>query len=174
MDISSKNAWPSNALSNFAAHEFTFRGIKCASMEGLLQSLKFDDPLEQVKICSLVGKEAKAAGKKRTKAWQAAQTLWWMSSPIKRDSKEYQLLLDEAFAMLSFNKEFQEALMATDGKVLTHKMGRDRIEETILTEKEFCKQLMRLRETILEEQDEYDEEDELNVLVELEDENQSQ
>ena len=39
MDIGSKNDYPSCALSNFAAHEFYIDGVRCASMEGFLQSL---------------------------------------------------------------------------------------------------------------------------------------
>ena len=41
MDIGSGNGYPSSALSNFAPHEFELDGVKCASMEGFLQSLKF-------------------------------------------------------------------------------------------------------------------------------------
>ncbi len=41
IDIHSKGAYPSDALSNFAAYEFMVDGIPCASMEGFLQSLKF-------------------------------------------------------------------------------------------------------------------------------------
>jgi hypothetical protein len=37
MDIGSKSGYPSSALSNFAPHAFEFDGVKCASMEGLLQ-----------------------------------------------------------------------------------------------------------------------------------------
>jgi len=44
MNIGSGNGYPSSALSNFAAHPFVIDGVHCASMEGFLQSLKFDKP----------------------------------------------------------------------------------------------------------------------------------
>ena len=44
MDIGSKAIYPASALSNFSPHPFTFDGVECNSMEGLLQSFKFDKP----------------------------------------------------------------------------------------------------------------------------------
>ena len=41
MDIGSGKGYPSSSLSNFAPHEFVIDGITCQSMEGFLQSLKF-------------------------------------------------------------------------------------------------------------------------------------
>ncbi|MEX0597996.1 MAG: hypothetical protein WD512_16015 [Candidatus Paceibacterota bacterium] len=151
MDIGSKNKWPSSALSNFAIHHFTFRKIECYSMEGLLQSLKFDKPHKQTEICKLIGREAKIKSQKRNKIWQKNQILYWMGRPIKRDSKEYQLLLDESFASLSENENFEKALLATGNEIITHKMGNNDITKTILTEKEFCSKLMYLRKIIRKE-----------------------
>lgn len=68
MDISSGAGYPASSLSNFAPHEFEIDGVKCASMEGFLQSLKFQNPEMQKYVCSLVGKAAKFKGK--SKKWQ--------------------------------------------------------------------------------------------------------
>jgi len=65
MDVGSNGSYPSNALSNFAAHEFVIDGVRCASMEGFLQSLKFSNPDMQVHICSLIGIAAKRAGREK-------------------------------------------------------------------------------------------------------------
>ena len=54
MDIGSGNGYPSGALSNFSPHPFVFDGVKCNSMEGLLQSFKFDKEHVQAEICKLV------------------------------------------------------------------------------------------------------------------------
>ena len=43
MDISSGSGYPASNLSNFAPHEFIIDGVQCASMEGCLQSLKFQN-----------------------------------------------------------------------------------------------------------------------------------
>lgn len=43
IDIWSKNPYPSNILSNLHDNSFGFDGVKCCSMEGFLQSLKYKD-----------------------------------------------------------------------------------------------------------------------------------
>lgn len=145
MDIGSKSGWPASSLSNFAPHPFVFNGVECASMEGLLQSFKFDKPHIQEVVCTLTGLTAKRRGQKRNKAWKSKQTLWWKGKEYKRDSKEYQELLDWAFAALSENTSFERALLATNDAVLTHKIGRNKISETVLTQAEFCSRLMKIR-----------------------------
>ena len=44
MDISSGAGYPASSLSNFAPHAFEIDNVKCASMEGFLQALKFQSP----------------------------------------------------------------------------------------------------------------------------------
>ena len=65
MDIGSGTGYPSSSLSNFAPHTFIIDDITCASMEGFLQSLKFENPDMQAQVCTLVGKQAKFKGKKK-------------------------------------------------------------------------------------------------------------
>ena len=143
MDIGSGTGWPSAALSNFTPHPFEIDGVACASMEGFLQSLKFKKPDMQVEICKLVGKAAKFKGKK--KKWWKTQTLYWQGVEYKRDSKEYQDLLDRAFSALAQNTSFQKALLATNNATLTHSLGKSKIQETVLTKQEFCSRLLRIR-----------------------------
>lgn len=64
IDIHSKGEYPANQLSNFYPHSFVLDGIYCQSMEGFLQSLKYKNVEKQRKICLLIGKEAKTAGKR--------------------------------------------------------------------------------------------------------------
>jgi hypothetical protein len=146
MNIQGGNGWPSSALSNFAGHGFTFDGIECASMEGLLQSFKFDKPHIQVEVCKLIGKAAKFRGKARNKAWRQAQTLWWKGCPIGRHSPEYRNLLWRAYCSLYENVKFRAALDATKGMTLTHTIGSRDQSYTVLTEREFCGILTRLRD----------------------------
>lgn len=146
MDIGSGSGWPSSALSNFAPHPFTIDGVECASMEGFLQSLKFKDPAMQVEVCKLVGKAAKFKGKK--KKWWREQTLFWQGTEFKRDSQEYQDLLDRAFDALSENTSFQKALLATKSATLTHSIGKSKQQETVLTKQEFCSRLTKIRERL--------------------------
>lgn len=154
MDIGSKNGYPSSALSNFAPHPFVFDGVECNSMEGLLQSFKFDKAHIQVEVCKLVGFAAKKRGSDRTKAWQRVQTLWWKEVEFPRDSKEYQQLLDMAYiSMAKDSDSFRRALLATNDAVLTHTMGRNKEADTVLTQREFCRRLMSLRNLLVHQID---------------------
>lgn len=148
MDVGSSNEYPYGALSNFTAHSFIFDGVECASMEGLLQSFKFDKPNTQIVICSLVGFRAKRQGKTCDKYWKSVQKLWWKGITFEREGSEYQELLDRAFDALSENKDFQKALLATGDVNLTHSIGNPNKWDTCLTEDEFCSRLMKIRDRL--------------------------
>ena len=150
MDIGSGSGYPASNLSNFSPHPFIIDGVECNSMEGFLQALKYENPEMQRTICKLVGKQAKFKGKK--KAWYRKQELYWQGKTIKRDSREYQELLDRAFTELSKNKKFGKALLATGNATLTHSMGKKKITETVLTKQEFCSRLTLLRAQIHREE----------------------
>lgn len=145
MDILSKNRYPSSALSNFAPHPFEIDGVKCNSMEGFLQSLKFESTDMQEYVCSLVGIAAKRKG--ASKNWRQKQTLYWRGKPYKRDSEEYRNLLNRAYNALYENNGFRKALESTNGAVLTHSIGKNKIQDTVLTASEFCSRLTYLRDT---------------------------
>ena len=143
MDIGSGNGYPSAALSNFAPHPFVLDGVEIASMEGFLQSLKFKNVDMQKYVCTLVGKAAKYKGK--DKKWWQTQTLYWQDKEYKRDSKEYQLLLNRAYNALYQNEGFKKALEASKPSILTHSIGKNDESKTVLTQSEFCGRLMKLR-----------------------------
>lgn len=146
MDIHSGSGYPASALSNFAGHRFIFDEVECHSMEGFLQSLKFDKPHIQVEVCKMIGMKAKYRGKNRNKQWKSQQTLWWKGVAYERESQEYQDLLDRAYlAMFDQSEKFREALRASGDAVLKHSIGWNKAKETVLTEAEFCGRLMRLR-----------------------------
>jgi len=146
MDIGSKAGYPASSLSNFSAHRFEIDGVVCNSMEGFLQSLKFKSSDMQIEVCKLIGKAAKFKGK--PKNWQKEQILYWRGISIKRDSDEYQQLLNRAFqAMYDQSNSFKNALIASGNSTLTHSMGKNNINETVLTNNEFCGRLTKLRNT---------------------------
>lgn len=144
MDIGSGNGYPSSSLSNFAPHPFEIDGVKCNSMEGFLQSLKFESIEMQRFVCTLVGKAAKFKGKK--KKWYQKQELYWNGRTYRRDSKAYQNLLNRAYNQLYKNEGFVKALRATNGCVLEHSIGKSKQSETVLTRQEFCSRLTYLRD----------------------------
>ena len=148
LDIGSKSGYPAGDLSNFSAFKFVIDDVECFSMEGFLQSLKFDKPHIQVEVCQLIGIKAKQRGKDRNDQWKSKQKLWWKGEEIERSSQEYQRLLDRAFISLASNLDYSEALLATKDLILTHHIGRSSERETVLTQIEFCSRLMKLRKLI--------------------------
>jgi predicted NAD-dependent protein-ADP-ribosyltransferase YbiA (DUF1768 family) len=145
MDIKSNCGWPAEELSNFASHPFALDGVRIASMEGFLQSLKFSDQKIQIEVCKLVGYKAKAAG--RHQDWRQSQTLYWNGTAFNRHGELYQTLLDRAYqAMFEQNEKFRNCLAATGSETLTHSIGRTNASETVLTQREFCSRLLNLRD----------------------------
>lgn len=149
MDISSGSGYPASSLSNFAPHEFIIDDVKCASMEGFLQSLKFQNPDMQKYVCSLVGKTAKFKGK--NKKWQKTGNLYWQGKIIPRNSESYQELLDKAYNALAQNQSFKKALLATGNATLTHNMGKNKTSETVLTKTEFVSRLTKIRTALMQD-----------------------
>jgi predicted NAD-dependent protein-ADP-ribosyltransferase YbiA (DUF1768 family) len=151
IDIRSNYPYPANALSNFAAHSFSVRGEKCASMEGFLQGLKFENVEMQRSVFLKVGYAAFEIG--QTVNWKASGLLYFKGQPIDRLSDHYQFLLDEAYdALFEQNEGFRKALLATGDAVLQHSNGRSKQSETVLTKTEFCSRLMKLRKQLRDSQ----------------------
>ncbi len=112
MNMYSPGEYPLNKLSNFAPNEFEMDGVKCGSMEGFLQSLKYRNITEQKAVCALSGEEAKAAGRKKW-LWKWTHNVWWQGQKIKRGSNDFAKLIDRAYMELSQNLSFSNALLQT-------------------------------------------------------------
>lgn len=147
MDIGSGKGFPQGNLSNFSPHPFTvtWRGhtLECNSMEGFLQGLKYSNPEMQKSVATLVGLKAKMKGKKKN--WYRDQKLYWFGEALERQGTDYQELLDVAYDALAENSSFRKALLATMGATLTHSIGKTDPTQTVLTVKEFCSRLMKIR-----------------------------
>ena len=144
LDIWSTGEYPSDVLSNLCSNRFRLDGIECQSMEGFLQSLKYEDSNRQRQICSMKGRNAK---RQSTTTWQTDQVVWWRGRAIDRQGTEYQDLLRRAYqAMFNKNDRFRAALMASRGRILYHSHGNIDPFKTILTQEEFCSILMEIRE----------------------------
>ncbi len=150
IDIHSKGEYSSCALSNFAEHEFYIDKVKCISMEGFLQSLKFRNIKKQKQVCLLSGKEAKNSTR-RTLAqirWRITHNLYWQGKRINRFSDEYQRLLDKVYCELAKNKDFIKALEDTAEQELVHSIGQNDTRKTVLTEYELIFRLNRIRDDV--------------------------
>ncbi|BAU40068.1 GP30.3 family protein [Ralstonia phage RSP15] len=144
--IEAKGTYPGSALSNFQPYKFVFCNVMIDSMEGFLQSLKFEDINEQKNVCRMVGYEAKAYAMKHAKDWREDQILFWNRTAYGRSSHEYFYLVKCAFSELHRQSDvFKKALQDTWGHDLIHPMGNKSKTETILTEREFVMILTEIR-----------------------------
>ena len=144
LDIKAKDKGIGGALSNFAPHAFTIDGVQCASMEGFLQSLKFQDTAEQQRVLYMKAKEAKEYGSKRS--WD--RYLYWKGTKVDRFSKEYQSLLEKAYRSMLANPNFKQALVDSKRKILLHTIGKTMRKNTVLTWWEFIWILYKLRKDV--------------------------
>lgn len=149
IDIYSKGEYPSCALSNFAEYEFYIDNVKCSSMEGFLQSLKFKSIKKQQQVCLLTGKDAKNSTRHTIAQlrWRITHNLYWQGKRINRFSDEYQKLLDKAYEALSQNSDFEKALKDSLPYTLAHSIGKTDKRITVLTEYELISRLERMRIT---------------------------
>ena len=149
IDIHSKGGYPSSALSNFAKHKFTVDGIRCGSMEGFLQSLKYKNRLLARSVAKKSGKRAKRAGDRR-KGWRRRGVLYWKGKKYERLSPALSALIRRAYeAMFRESSDFRAALGASMGYTLTHSLGKSDPFDTVLTEGEFIGHLNHLRRNCL-------------------------
>lgn len=145
MDIGSGKGYPSASLSNFHARRFIFDGVECYSIEGVLQSFKFKNVEMQDYVCSLIGMAAKRKGSKKN--WKESQILYWRDREYKRNSKDYQDLLDRLYmCVYEQDPSFRKDLEATGKATMTHSIGKIKESDTVLTIREFCGRLTRLRD----------------------------
>lgn len=137
IDVHSKGTYPSKELSNFYPHQFEMDGVKCGSMEGFLQSLKFRSPKKQKTVCALSGKEAKKKGKWKF-FWKLTGNVYWQGQKYKRTGEDFQSLILRAYRELyAQNAEFRKALNDVGNKKLIHSIGKHNPKTTVLTEEEF-------------------------------------
>lgn len=143
INIYSKGKYPADALSNFYPHDFQLDGIAISCMEAFLQSLKFQDPAQQIQICQLPAKEAKASGSRQN--WQARGCLFWQGAAFSRYGKEYRILLQRAYDAMAGNPHFHHALLDSGRRPLLHTKGRIFRKNTCLTTGELCRLLRQQR-----------------------------
>ena len=90
---------------------------------------------------------AKEAGMKHD--WRPEGKLYFKNQIIDRHGPDYQALLDRAYAALAAQNEiYRDALKETGTRPLIHTIGKDDPKETVLTERELCDRLMKLRDAL--------------------------
>ena len=134
-------------LSNLYPLSFKFRGKKVASIEGVLQGIKYKDKKIQNLILRYSGVDAYHTRSANTNNfWGTDGILYWQGKPMNRHSEEYQLFLDELYVSALNNPIYKSALMATGNKYLLHHIGNTNPSETVLTREEYEQRLNTLKE----------------------------
>jgi len=151
MDVLSTARYPASQLSNFAVHPFVMDGVLCSSMEGFLQSLKFENPVEQELVCCMSGMAAKRKGATMNAEWQASGVLWWRGIPYGRHDKRYEAICRAYDSMFEQSVMFRKALCAAGDEEFDHSVGEDDPSKTTITRMAFCAQLERLRKRLRDE-----------------------
>lgn len=148
-NISTKGRHPEDILSNFCGNDFCFDDVQCGCMESFLQSLKVQDQQLQRKICLCKFYELESVP---IPDWDCHQQLWWKGNQFDRFSAEYIDLLHRAYeAMYLWCARFRDALMSTVGKELSFNSEASDFDKVVITDKEFCEILAKLRDTHIEE-----------------------
>lgn len=138
-------------LSNLYPASFMFLGKQCASIEGVLQALKFTDCNTQSKIIVQHSFPAKFAGK-----GVSYSSLHWFGSTFERASMTYAYFLSELyFCRFEQNPNDLELLLSDDCNNMQHSIGTVNPHFTILSQKEFLFHLNEVRQFYLEKRNNY-------------------
>lgn len=144
LDIHSKKRGIAGRLSNFTRRSFVFDGVECRSIEGVLQSMKFEGSDEQRIVCGLWGIQAKLAGELRS--WKDKQLLYWNNNSYTRESEEYLSLISRLYSSVyEQDEQFRKDIRKAARYKLVHTIGKSDPRETVLTEAEFITQLIKLQ-----------------------------
>ena len=136
-------------LSNLYPLEFKFKGKKVKSIEGVLQGIKYKDKKIQNLVLNYSGIDAyHTRCANSNDFWGNSQLLYWQGKPIKRDSEEYQLFIDELYISALSNPLYKNFLIASGEKYLLHHIGCEDLTQTVLTRYELELRLNSLRDFV--------------------------
>lgn len=126
----------SKLLSNLFPYEFIFKGHKLNSIECFFQGIKFRDKELQKELFKYSGKEVLVLQKASDYNWKESGIVYWQGMPIKRDSKDYEQLVDELYISAIQNEFYRNVIKNCDLPII-HAMGREEKTETVFTRYEF-------------------------------------
>ena len=132
-------------LSNLFPYSFTFKGKKLNSIEGFFQGIKFKDKKTQDFVLEYSGLDSNNIKVASDYDWKKTGIIYWQGKSIKRDSKEYDDLIDELYISAIQNPLYRNVLKTCDKDVI-HSIGTTEKENTVFTRYEFEYQINCLRE----------------------------
>lgn len=123
-------------LSNLFPYNFKFKGKNFASIENFFQGIKFKDKKVQNYVFTYYGTPAVHIKAASNYNWKDTGEIYWQGKPIKRDSKDYELLVDELYVSAIQNPLYRNALLNCN-KSIIHSIGNTDKKETTFTRYEF-------------------------------------
>lgn len=133
----------SKLLSNLYPYEFVFRSFHLKSIEAFFQCIKFKDPIIQQMIFNYYGTDAYHIQATSCYDWKETGYIYWQGHPIKRDSSEYDMLVDELYISAAQNPLYRQALKSVTNPII-HSIGKTLKSETVFTRYEFERELNSL------------------------------
>ena len=141
----------SKVLSNLFPYTFNFREIKLHSIESFFQGIKMKDIHLQNELFHYSGIESNVLKVASDYNWQEEGIIYWQGTPIKRDSKEYEELVEELYISAIQNPLYRSILKKVN-KPIIHSIGKENKNETVFTRYEFEKTLNSLVAFLKEEE----------------------
>ncbi|MDO4394544.1 MAG: hypothetical protein Q4C23_01000 [Mycoplasmatota bacterium] len=123
-------------LSNLFPYKFKFKGYVLNSIESFFQGIKFKNKKLQKQVFKYSGKEALVLQEATTYNWMKEGIIYWRGKPIKRDSKEYDNMIDELYISAIQNRFYRNAIKNCKLPIV-HMIGEDSKNETVFTRYEF-------------------------------------
>lgn len=134
-------------ISNLFPYNFKFKGKKLTSIESFFQAIKFKDKKVQNYIFSYYGTQAVHIKEASNYNWKDTGFIYWQGMPIKREGKEYELLIDELYISAIQNPLYKNILYKCN-KDIIHSIGEDNKKDTTFTRYEFEFELNCLKKFI--------------------------
>ena len=126
----------SKLLSNLFHYDFNFYDCDFGSIEGFFQGIKFRDPEIQKLVFKYSGREAIALKDATDYDWTTTGNIYFLGKEIKRDSLEYDNLINELYFSAIKNPLYRNALKKCSLPII-HAIGKESKEETTFTRYEF-------------------------------------
>lgn len=138
-----KGSFP-KVLSNLFPYEISFRGKNLSSIETFFQGIKFKDVNMQNYVLKYSGLDSNNIKVASDFDWKETGIVYWQGTAIKRDSKEYEDLVDELYISAIQNPLYRNVLKNCE-KDIIHSIGEKEKTETVFTRYEFEYQLNCLK-----------------------------
>ena len=126
----------SKVLSNLFPYEFVFDGKHLSSIETFFQGIKIKDKDTQEYIFKYSGLDSNNIKVASDFNWKESGIVHWQGKAIKRNSEEYDNLVDELYISAIQNPLYRNVLKNAN-KPIIHSIGETNKEETVFTRYEF-------------------------------------